>query len=85
MERGFEIVHDLAVFAIGDFGDAKFGVGVGGDPSGVEYLAAARGVEGGAVENECGPRVVGDIEDFSVEVVEEGILVVEAVRHGESF
>ena len=30
--RGFEVVHDSAVFHVGDFGDAELGVGVGGDP-----------------------------------------------------
>ncbi len=83
VQRGFEVVHDSAVFRVGDFGDSEFGVCVRSDPSGVEYLAAAGGIEGGAVENERRARGVEDFADFGVEVVEERIVVVEACGHGE--
>ena len=83
VQRGFEVVHDSAVFRVGDFGDSQLGVGVGGDPSGVEDLPATRGIEGGAVENQRGTRGVEHFADFGIEVVEEGIVVVEARGHGE--
>jgi hypothetical protein len=80
---GFEVVDDVAVFGVGDLGDAKFGGGVfSGEPAGVVKLAAAGGIEGGAVENERGTRGFEDWVDFGVEVVEEGVVVVEAVGHG---
>ena len=46
-------------------------------------LASAGGVEGGAVENECGTWRVNDVAHFGVEVVEEGVVVVEALGHSE--
>ena len=56
-DGGFEVVDDVAVFGVGDFGDAEFDGGVfRGKPSGVVNLAAAGGIEGGAVENERGTR-----------------------------
>src|SRR6202035_2065625 len=90
----FEVVDDVTVFGVGDFGDAEFGggvgVGIGGgrgggfwrrDPAGVVDLSAAGGVEGGAVENERRARGLDDRADLGVEVVEEGVAVVEAVGH----
>ena len=46
-------------------------------------LASAGGIEGGAVENERRPGRVSDLTHFGVEVVEEGVVVVEAIRHSE--
>jgi hypothetical protein len=59
--------------------------GFGGKyPASVVDLAAAGGVESGAVENERRARGFDDRADFGVEVVEEGILVVEAAGHEKS-
>ena len=77
-------MDDAAVFGVGDFGDSEFCV-VGGDRAGVEDLAAAGGIEGGAVEDQGGPRSLVDFADFGVEVVEEGVVVVEAVVMGRDY
>jgi len=70
-DGGFEVVDDVAVFGVGDFGDAEFDGGVfRGKPSGVVNLAAAGGIEGGAVENERGRGFRG-LNGLGVEVVEE--------------
>jgi hypothetical protein len=70
-------VDHSAAFGIGDFGDAKFRVRVGTDPACVEDLAAAGGIEGGAVENQPRTGRLEDLADFRVEIVEERIVVVE--------
>jgi hypothetical protein len=76
-------MHDAAVFGVGGFGDAEFVVVVGyGDVPGVVDLSAAGGVEGGAVENEGWTWGFDYLVYFGVEVIEKGILVVEAVGHG---
>jgi len=46
-------------------------------------LAAAGGVEGGVVENDRRARRVNDLPHFGVEVVEEGVVVIEAIGHSE--
>ena len=50
-------------------------------PAGVVDLAAAGGVEGGAVENDCWARGFDHRTDFGVKMVEKRIVVVEAVGH----
>ena len=47
-------------------------------------LAAAGRVEGGAVENDGWARSFGDVADFGVEVVEEGVVIVKAFSHGKA-
>ena len=80
--RSFEIVDHLPVFGVGDFGDAKFRVGVSrGDPAGIVDLAAARRIESRTVQNERGPRCFDHGADFSVEVIRKGIVIVEALGH----
>ena len=78
--HGFHIVNDATVFCLGYFGDAMSGT-VRRDPSGVVDLASAGGIEGGPVESDCWTRGLRDFADFRVEVVEEGVVVVEAVGH----
>ena len=73
-------MDDVAVFGVGDFGDAEFGVGRD-DRARVVDLAAAGGVERGAVENQRWARRFDHRADFGVEVVEKGVVVVEAVGH----
>jgi hypothetical protein len=46
-------------------------------------LASAGGIEGRAVENERRAGRVSDLAHFGVEVVEEGVVVVEATGHSE--
>ena len=48
-------------------------------------LSVAGGVKGGAVEDERRTRAVGEFADFGVEVVEEGVVVVEAGGHGQHY
>ena len=79
-DRSFEVVDDSAIFSVDDFGDAE-SFGAGFDRAGVENLPAAGGVEGGAVEDEGGAGISTDLCDFGFEVVEERIVVVEAVGH----
>ena len=74
-------MDDVAVFSVGDFGHAEFGF-VRDQPASVVDLAAAGGVEGGAVENDGWTRGFEDGADFGVEVVEEGIVIVETVGQG---
>ena len=84
LHRRFEVVDDHAVFGVGDFGDAQLGWVVriaSKDPSRVEDLSAAGGIKGGAVENQCWAWTFRRLPNFGVEVVEEGIVVVEAVGH----
>ena len=78
---GFEVVDDASVFGVGDFGDFELRVSRC-DGAGVVDLASAGGIEGRAVEDERRARGVNDVTDFGVEVVEEGVVVVEAVGHG---
>ena len=82
VDRSFEIVDQLAILVLGDFGDAKFGVWVGGDPAGIEDLAAAGRIERRLVENNAGTWGFEHFADFGVEIVEEGIVVVETRGHG---
>ena len=83
--HGLDVVNDAAVFRVGHFSDAEFRVSVrsidGGDPSRVVDLAAAGGIERTAVENQGGTWGVEDFADFGVEVVKEGVVVVETVGH----
>ena len=55
---------------------------VGGDPASVEDLAAAGGIERAPVENQGRTGAVLQFADLGIEVVEEGVVVVEAVGHG---
>jgi hypothetical protein len=80
-QGSIEVMDDAAVFGVGDFGDTKFVV-AGEEGAGIVDLASAGGIEGGPVENDGGTRGFEDGVDFGVEVVEEGIVVVEAVGHG---
>ncbi len=53
------------------------------DPAGVKNLAAARRIEGRAVEDHCRTGAdSGELFDFGVEVIEERIVIVEALSHG---
>ena len=79
---GFDVVDDAAIFGVGDFGDAEL-AGGRREPSRIVNLASAGGIEGGAVENERQAGRVSDLAHFGVEVVEEGVVVVEAIGHGE--
>jgi hypothetical protein len=86
--RRFEVVDDLAVFGVSDFGDPHLGRVVriaSKDPSCVEDLSAAGGIKGGTVENQRGTRSFCRLANFGVEVVEERIVVVEARGHGKTF
>jgi hypothetical protein len=56
--------------------------GACGDYAGVEDLAAAGGIEGGAVENDSRARSLGYVTEFGIESVEERVVIVEAVGHG---
>ncbi len=80
LQRSFQIVDDVAVFSVGDFGDGELAIGRD-DPSRVVDLAAAGGIESGAVENEPRTRRFNHRAHFGVEVVKEGIVVIEAVGH----
>jgi hypothetical protein len=85
--RSFEVVDHVTIAVICDFGDVKLVTGIRripgeSDPARVKDLAPARGIESGAVENERGARTFDYLVDFGVEVVEEGILIVEAFGHG---
>ena len=94
----FHVVDDFAIFGLGDFGDAQLG-GVRwtfilcagrcrvleNDPAGVEDLPAAGGIERGAVENQRRARRLAYLPHFGVEVVEEGVVVVETVGHRAEF
>src|ERR1700740_3112356 len=71
----------MAIFRVGNFGDLDLFTAER-DRTGVKYLAAAGGIEGSAVENDCRTRCLVDFADFGVEVVQERVVVVEAVRHG---
>ncbi len=82
VRRSFKVVHDASVFEVGDFADFVTDR-VGGDDARVEDLASAGGVEGGAVEDDCRALGLWEFFDFGFEVVEEGIVVVKAVGHGE--
>ena len=77
-------MDDASVFGVSNFRDFELGVG-GGDRAGVEDLAAAGGIERGAVEHECWTRAFDDFAHFRVEVVEEGVVIVETVGHGDRF
>ena len=74
-------MDDVTVFGVSDFGDAEFCISQN-EPAGVVDLTAAGGIEGGAVKNERWPRGFDCHADFGVEVVKEGIVIVEAVGHG---
>ena len=67
--RRFEIMDHLAVFRIRNLGHAHLGAGIRTDPTGVEDLHSARGIKGGAVENQRWAWRVDHISDFCVEVV----------------
>ena len=79
----FQVMHNAAVFSVGYFRDAKFVIIICyRDVAGVVDLAAAGGVKGGAVKNDGRARRVLNLADFGVEVVEERVVVVEALGHG---
>src|ERR1700693_1766771 len=85
-QRSFEVMDDMAVLGVGNFRDAEFGAVIrsgdgGSNPAGVVDLAAAAGVEGGAVENQRWARVFDHLAHFGVKVVEKRIVVVKAVGH----
>lgn len=78
----FDIVDHFAVFCVSDFGDAELG-GARREPSRIVNLASAGGIEGGAIENERRAGRVNDLAHFGLEVVDEGIVIVEAIGHSE--
>ena len=84
--RGFDEVHDGAVFTFGHFNDAELAMlvnSLGKQPSSVKDLPTAGGIESGPVERDCRTRVcLIDIHHFSVEFVKKRIGVVEALGHG---
>ena len=80
-ERRFEVVNDSPVFRVGHFGDAEF-LATGNNPTRVVDLAAAGGIEGRAIKDYGRTVSSGKLFDFGIEVVKEGIVVVEAVGHG---
>ena len=69
------------VFGIGNFDYANGLVRVGGDRASVEDLAATGGITR-SIQNHGRTRAFFQFLDFSIEVVEKGITVVEAVGHG---
>ena len=82
-DRSFEVVDDSAVFGVGDFRDSESLVAVDGDGADVEDLSPASRVEGGTIEDDSWALACGNLFDFGLEVVEEGVVVVETVGHGE--
>jgi hypothetical protein len=82
-DRSFQVVDDSAIFRVGDFRDSESLVAVDGDRADVEDLSSASRVKGGTIEDEGWTLACGDLFDFGVEVVEEGVVVVETVGHGE--
>ena len=79
--RSFEVVDDASVCGISDLGDFEIFVFCGND-TGVEDLAAAGWVEGGAVEEKSWLGIRLKFTYFGFEVVEERVVVVEALGHG---
>src|ERR1700758_2732321 len=77
-------MNDPPVFRVSYLGDSEFLV-AGNDPAGIVDLPSAGRIEGGAIEDYRGTVSSGKFLDFGIEVVEEGIVVVEAVGHGSEF
>jgi hypothetical protein len=77
-------VDNSAVFGVGNFADANFVIPVRGDPARVEHLTPTRGIESGAVKNQSRTRAIENILDLGVEIVKEGIVIIEACGHGEN-
>src|SRR6478609_10858239 len=74
-------VKDASVFFVGNFSDGNL-LAVGCQRTEIVYLAAAGRIEGGTVEHKGRPAIA--LERFhhaSVKVVEERIVIVEAVSH----
>ena len=80
----FEIMNDSPIFCVGRFGDAEFLI-AGNDPASVVDLPSAGRIEGSAIENQGGTVGCWEFLNFGFEVVEKGIVVVEAVCHGSKF
>jgi hypothetical protein len=75
-------MDNAAIFGIGDFNDAEL-AGGRREPSRIVNLASAGGIEGGAVEDKRWAGRASDVAHFGVEVVKEGVVVVEAIGHSE--
>jgi hypothetical protein len=79
---GFKVMDDATVFGVGNLGDFECLV-FGQKYAGVKDLPAASGIEGGAVQNYCGALGLEDFFDLGFEIVEERVMVVETLSHGE--
>src|ERR1700758_2521088 len=77
-------MNDPPVFCVSYLGDSEFLV-AGNDPAGVVDLPSAGRIKGGTIEDYSGTAGRWEFLNFGFEVVEEGIVVVEAVGHGSEF
>src|SRR5437868_6083372 len=82
-ERRGSIVQDAPIFLVRNFGNGNL-LAFGGQRTEIVYLPAARRIERSAVEHDGSPAVAIECFDHaSVEVVEERVVIVEAVGgHG---
>lgn len=83
-DGSFEIVDNMSIFVIDNFAHREFRVrGIRhGDPARVVNLAPAGGIESGLVENQSGARSFDNRANLGVEVVKEGIVIVETIGQG---
>ena len=76
-------MDDAAVFGVGNFGHGNSFIS-GRNDSPVMYLAAAGGIERGAVQNYSGLWAFADLSHLGIEVVEERVVVIEALCHAQN-
>src|SRR5215475_8266261 len=79
----FEVMDNATVFRVGDLGDSQVFIS-SRDDSCVVDLAAAGRIEGRLIEDQGRFWAFRDFPNLGLEVVEEGVVVVEALRHGDT-
>ena len=79
----FQIMDDVAVFRVGYFGHNELFV-TGRNDSPVVYLAAAGGIERSAVQHYPRFWAFADLLHFGIEVVEERVVVIQALCHAQN-
>ena len=76
-------MDDAAVCRVGNFGHGELFI-TGQNDSPVVYLAAAGGIERGAVQHDPRPWAFHDLPHFGIEIVEERVVVIEALCHAQN-